>query len=183
MNTKAAYEIQENQDAPKEYVIALLVDNEFGVLGRVIGLFSSRGYNIRSLTVSEIDHQDHLSRITITTNAKPSIIAHIMELLLRLVPVHQVHNLTEESPFVARGALLVKIINEDEAVRKEAASIAEQFNARIIDSSPTSYIFELSDAPENLDHFVERMQPLGIAELSRTGATAMAKGARTIESE
>lgn len=159
----------------ERHTIGVLVDNEFGVLSRVIGLFSSRGYNIDSLTVSEVDYTRNLSRITIITHGSKAIITQIMSLLERLVPVHEVHDLTVDSPHIERGVALVKVIGEGES-RVEAQKLADRFGARTIDSTPTSFIFELADMPEKLDKFINLMQPFGLVEICRTGVTAMARG-------
>ncbi len=170
------YEMVETQEEDHKHTIAVLVDNEFGVLGRVIGLFSSRGYNIDSLTVSEVDEQKHRSRITIITHANERIIAQIMSLLERLVPVHEVRDLTVESPHIERSVGLVKVINESQEARASAQQLADRFGARTIDSTAESFIFELSDTPEKLDKFITLMAPYGVKEVCRTGATAIARG-------
>jgi acetolactate synthase-1/3 small subunit len=180
-NKHSTYEITEDTTIPTKHTIAVLVDNEFGALSRVIGLFSSRGYNIESLTVSEVDHENELSRITIVTTATSAIMQQITTLLERLVPVHQVHDLTEESPHIERTLALVKVITENEESRIKAQEIADDFNARTIDSTKTSFIFELSDTSETLNTFIEKLRPHGVKEIARTGVTAIAKGTNYIE--
>lgn len=163
-----------------KHTIAVLVDNEFGVLARVIGLFSSRGYNIDSLTVSEVDKEKGLSRITIVTRGTPATITQIMALLNRLVPVHEVRDLMVESPHIEREVALVKVLAKGK-LRPDAQKLADRFGARTIDSTPESFIFELSDTPEKLDKFIRLMTPMGVREVCRTGVTAIARGLKGIE--
>lgn len=159
----------------ERHVLALTVDNEAGVLGRVVGLFSGRGYNIHSLTVSEVDKARKLSRITVSTSAPPHVIAHIVTLLERIVPVHKVRDLTVEGPFVERALVLVKVKASGEK-RAEILHLADSFGAREVDSTDKSFVFELSDIPGKLNEFIETMNHYGIIEYSRTGVTALARG-------
>ncbi len=181
VNKHSTYEIVEDKDLPHKHTIAVLVDNEFGVLGRVIGLFASRGYNIDSLTVSEVDHERALSRITIVTIGTDNIINQIIALLERSVPIHKVYDLTEEGPHIERTLALVKLVNEDDEERHKAQQIADHFGARTIDSTPKSFIFELSDTSETLNTFIEKLQPYGVKEIARTGVTAISRGSTYIE--
>ncbi len=164
--------IEQNEE---RHVLALTVDNEAGVLGRVVGLFSGRGYNIHSLTVSEINKERKLSRITISTSAPPAVIAHIVTLLERIVPVHKVRDLTTEGSFVERALVLVKVKAVSEK-RTEILHLADNFDAHEVDSTDKSFVFELADIPGKLDEFIELMKPYGIIEFSRTGITALARG-------
>ncbi|HEX3881420.1 MAG TPA: acetolactate synthase small subunit [Stellaceae bacterium] len=157
------------------HTIAVLVDNEPGVLARVIGLFSGRGYNIESLTVAEVDRSNSLSRITIVTSGTPMIIEQIKAQLSRLVPVHKVHDLTAEGPCVEREMALIKVAGHGEA-RVESLRLADVFRARVVDSTTASFVFELTGSAEKLDAFIALMEPLGLAEVSRTGAAAIARG-------
>ena len=159
----------------ERHVLALIVDNEAGVLGRVVGLFSGRGYNIHSLTVSEVDKEKKLSRITISTSAPPAVIAHIVTLLERLVPVHKVRDLSGDGAFVERALVLIKIKAEAEK-RAEILHLADSFGAREVDATDKSFIFEISDIPGKLNEFIAIMKPYGIIEYSRTGVTALARG-------
>lgn len=159
----------------ERHTIAVLVDNEVGVLARVIGLFSGRGYNIESLTVAEVDSERMLSRITIVTSGTPMIIEQIKAQLGRLVPVHGVIDLTIEGPHVERELALVKVRSRGEK-RIEALRIADIFRARAIDSTNESFVFEISGAAEKLDAFVSLMRPLGMVDISRTGVVAIARG-------
>ncbi len=169
------YDIPETQAELREHTLAVLVDNEFGVLGRVIGLFSSRGYNIASLTVAEVDEDASLSRITIVTRGTEQVIHQIKSLLERMVPVHKVHDLTAEGAFVQRELALIKISGLGEK-RVEALRIADIFRARSVDATIESFIFELTGKPSKINTFIEIMRPLGVVEVARTGAAAMARG-------
>jgi len=183
-NKLAAYEILDGKGKkPERHTIAILVDNEFGVLARVIELFSARGYNIESLTVSEVDHQKSVSRITVITQGTPDVINQIMALLDRIVPVYEVRDLTVESPHIEREVGLIKIVALERKKRAEAQKLADRFGARTIDSTRRSFIFELSDTPEKIDKFIRLMRPLGIKEICRTGATAIARGDKGLKTE
>ena len=159
----------------ERHVLTVLVDNEFGVLARVIGLFSGRGYNIESLTVAEVDEKENLSRITIVTSGVPSIIEQIKALLLRLVPVQAVQDLTVEGSVIERELALVRVESKG-AKRLEAMRMAESFEAIVVDATPTAIVFEMTGSPEKLDSFIKLMKPLGLTELNRTGVTAMLRG-------
>jgi acetolactate synthase-1/3 small subunit len=158
------------------HTIAVLVDNEPGVLARVIGLFSGRGYNIESLTVAEVDAGKALSRITIVTSGTPMVIEQIKAQLARLVPVHAVRDLTAEGPHVARELALIKVKGRGEG-RIEALRIADIFRARVIDATTESFVFELTGGGEKLDAFINLMTPLGLIDVSRTGIVAISRGA------
>jgi acetolactate synthase I/III small subunit len=160
-------------------VISVLVENESGVLARVIGLFSGRGYNIDSLTVAPVEDGRNRSRINIVTSGTPMVIEQIKALLDRLVPVHRVSDLTKEGPHVAREMALIKIVSSGE-LRSEALHIANAFRARPVDTTASSFVFELTGATDKLDAFIELMRPLGLVEVSRTGIAAIARGPRTI---
>ena len=162
------------QTPVRAHTIAVLVDNEAGVLARVIGLFSGRGYNIESLTVAEIDSERHLSRITIVTNGTDAVIDQIMAQLDRLVPVRTVNDLTVGSS-VGRELALVKVRAVGEK-RVESLRIAEIFRARVVDTSIESFVFEMTGTAEKLDAFVRLMRPLGLVDFSRTGAVAITRG-------
>jgi acetolactate synthase I/III small subunit len=159
--------------------ISVLVENEAGVLARVIGLFSGRGYNIDSLTVAPVERDLSKSRITVVTTGTDMVIEQIKAQLERLVPVYKVLDLTMEGPHLARELALVKVIGTGEA-RQEALRLADAFRARVIDASTESFIFELTGATDKLDAFLDLMRPLGLAEVSRTGVAAIARGTKTI---
>jgi acetolactate synthase I/III small subunit len=166
---------KEMPDAAERHTIAVLVENEPGVLARVIGLFSGRGYNIESLTVAEVDRGNSLSRITVVTSGTPMIIEQIKAQLSRLVPVHKVHDLTDEGPFVEREMALIKVAGKGEG-RIESLRLADIFRAQVIDSTTESFVFEITGSAEKLNAFIALMEPLGLAEVSRTGAVAIARG-------
>lgn len=159
----------------ERHIIAVLVDNEAGVLARVVGLFSGRGYNIESLTVAEVDNAGHTSRITIVTSGTPMVIEQIKAQLERLVPVHKVVDLTSEAPGIEREMALVKVAGTGER-RVEALRLSDAFRARVIDTTHTSFVFEVTGAPEKIDAFVGLMRPLGLVDVSRTGVVAIARG-------
>jgi acetolactate synthase-1/3 small subunit len=159
----------------ENHTLSVLVDNEPGVLARVIGLFSGRGYNIDSLTVSETEHQKHLSRITIVTRGTPMVIEQIMNQLGRLVPVHRVVDMMRVGPSIERELAMVKVRGKGEN-RVEALRLADAFRARVIDASTESFVFEITGASDKIESFVALMLPLGLVEVSRTGVVAIARG-------
>ncbi len=162
-------------DVQERHTIAVLVENEPGVLARVIGLFSGRGYNIESLTVAEVDHTGHLSRITIVTTGTPQVIEQIKAQLGRIVPVHDVHDLTVEGPAVERELAIIKVVGEGDK-RVEALRLADIFRANVVDSTLNSFIFEITGAPDKIDAFADLMRPLGSVEVARTGVAALLRG-------
>ncbi|MFT5439709.1 MAG: acetolactate synthase-1/3 small subunit [Alphaproteobacteria bacterium] len=164
-------------DTTERHTIAVLVDNEVGVLARVIGLFSGRGYNIESLTVAEVDPENKVSRISVVTSGTPQIIEQIKAQLDRLVPIHRIMDLTVEGPSVERELALVKVRGTGNK-RVEALRIADIFRARAIDSTANSFVFEISGATEKINAFIDLMKPLGLVEISRTGVVAIARGAK-----
>jgi acetolactate synthase-1/3 small subunit len=166
-------------DAVERHTIAVLVDNESGVLARVIGLFSGRGYNIESLTVAEVDPDEAISRISIVTSGTPMIIEQIKAQLNRLVPVRHLSDLTIEGTSVERELALIKVRGTGNK-RVEALRIADIFRARAIDSTNNSFVFEISGSTEKLNAFIRLMKPLGLNEISRTGVVAIARGAKGI---
>ncbi len=172
----SAYDLRSHMsDAIETHTLAILVENEPGVLARVIGLFSGRGYNIESLTVAEVDHGGHRSRITIVTSGTPQVIQQIRMQLERMVPVHEVSDLTVEGPFVSRELALIKVVAKGEH-RVEALRIAEIFRCNVVDSTLESFVFELTGMPEKIDAFTDLMRPLGDVRLARTGVAAIARG-------
>jgi acetolactate synthase-1/3 small subunit len=160
--------------------ISVLVDNEAGVLARVIGLFSGRGYNIDSLTVAPVEDDGQRSRINVVTSGTQMVIEQIKAQLDRLVPVHRVADLTQQGPHVAREMALMKVIAGTGDRRSEALRLADAFRARVVDATTESFIFEMTGSTDKLDAFVALMRPLGLAEVSRTGVAAMARGTRVI---
>ena len=172
----SAYNLRpEFSDVDESHTLAILVDNEAGVLARVIGLFSGRGYNIESLTVAEVDHAGHLSRITIVTTGTPQIIEQIKAQIGRIIPVHEVHDLTIEGPSVERELAMLKVVGSGDK-RLEAMRMADIFRANVVDSTLNSFVFEINGAPEKIDAFIELMRPLGLQEIARTGVAAILRG-------
>jgi acetolactate synthase I/III small subunit len=157
------------------HTLSVLVDNEPGVLARVVGLFSGRGYNIESLTVAEVAHAEHLSRITIVTSGPPEAIEQIGHQLERLVPIHKVTDLTLRGNAVERELAMIKVVGKG-TDRDEALRLAEAFRPRAIDASIESFVFELTGAVGKIDQFIELMRPIGLVEVSRTGVAAMSRG-------
>jgi acetolactate synthase-1/3 small subunit len=162
-------------EAIVHHTLAVIVDNEPGVLARVIGLFSGRGYNIDSLTVSETEHEKHISRITIATTGTPMVIEQIKHQLERLVPVHKVVDLTVTGRAIERELAMIKVRGGGEK-RVEALRLAEAFRARVIDATTESFVFEITGRTDKVDQFVELMLPLGLVEVSRTGVVAIGRG-------
>jgi acetolactate synthase-1/3 small subunit len=172
----SAYDLRSRfEERMETHTLAILVDNEAGVLARVIGLFSGRGYNIESLTVAEVDHEGHRSRITIVTTGTPQVIEQIKAQLERMVPVHEVHDLTVEGPSVERELALIKVAGTGEK-RVEALRTSEVFRARVVDTTLESFVFEITGAPEKVDAFIALMRPLGLTDVARTGVAAIARG-------
>ena len=167
------------EEEVSKHTISVLVDNEAGVLARVIGLFSGRGYNIESLTVAEVDKRNSVSRITVVTSGTPMIIEQIKAQLSRLVPVHTVSDHTEEGPYVERELALIKVACSGEK-RVESLRIADIFRARVVDSTNRSFVFEITGATEKLEAVIKLMMPLGLVEVSRTGVVAIARGEKPI---
>jgi acetolactate synthase-1/3 small subunit len=160
----------------ERHTLSVLVDNEPGVLARVIGLFSGRGYNIDSLTVSETEHEKHLSRITIVTSGTPMVIEQIRHQLERLVQVQRVIDMTETGNAIERELAMVKVRGKGDH-RVEALRLGDAFRARVIDATIESFVFEITGASAKIDQFVNLMLPLGLAEVSRTGVVAISRGA------
>ncbi|MBL1434761.1 MAG: acetolactate synthase small subunit [Rhodobacteraceae bacterium] len=173
---KSAYDLKNPLDELEEtHTLAVLVDNEAGVLARVIGLFSGRGYNIDSLTVAETDAEGHRSRITIVTTGTPAVIEQIKAQLGLIIPVYRVNDLTVEGPSVEREMALLKVAGKGEK-RVEAMRLADIFRANVVDSTLESFVFEITGAPEKIDAFTDLMRPLGLCDIARTGVAAMARG-------
>lgn len=163
----------------ERHTLSVLVDNEAGVLARVIGLFSSRGYNIDSLTVAEVTQDQSISRITIVTSGTPVVIEQIKAQLERLVPVHSVADLTVQGPHIEREMALVKVVGQGEK-RVEALRLADIYRARVVDASTQSFVFEITGSSDKVNTFIELMRELGLAEVGRTGVVAIARGTTTL---
>jgi len=163
----------------QDHTFSILVENEPGVLARVIGLLSGRGYNIDSLTVAQVDDEEHLSKITIVSSGTQMVLEQIRAQLERLVPVRAVSDLTVDGPSVERELALIKVAGEGES-RVESLRIADIFRAHVVDSTNQSFVFEIVGSTEKLDAFIELMKPLGLVDVSRTGVVAIARGAEGI---
>ena len=175
-SSKSAYNIRSIYGTDEErHTLAVIVANEPGVLARVVGLFSGRGYNIESLTVAEVDHEGNTSRITIVTTGTPQIIEQIKAQLGRIIPVYDVHDLTVEGPSVERELSIFKVSGTGDK-RVEALRLADVFRANVVDSTLTSFTFEVVGSPEKIDAFGKLMRPLGLTEMARTGVAALARG-------
>ena len=172
----SAYFLEPAKPTVETHTLAVIVDNEPGVLARVIGLFSGRGYNIESLTVSETQHEKHVSRITIVTTGTPSVIEQIRNQLSRMVPVHSVADLTVQGDAITRELAMVKVAGTGEK-RVEALRIADAFRARIVDTGISSFIFEITGKSEKVEQFISLMVPLGLVEVARTGVAGITRGA------
>jgi acetolactate synthase-1/3 small subunit len=176
MNQPAsAYFIEERHDPNETHTLSVLVQNEPGVLARVIGLFSGRGYNIESLTVSETESQKHLSRITIVTTGTPMVIQQIKHQLDRMIPVYRVVDMTLSGRAIERELAMVKVHGAGDH-RVEALRLADAFRARVIDATTESFVFEITGNSGKVDQFIELMRPLGLVEVSRTGVAAIGRG-------
>jgi len=173
--SQSHYPNQLTQEAIVQRTLSVIVDNEPGVLARVIGLFSGRGYNIDSLTVTETEHDQHISRITIITTGTPMVIEQIKHQLDRLVPVHRVHDLTEEGNPLERELALIKVEGKGEK-RIEAMRMAEIFRASVIDASTEHFVFEITGKSSKIEQFISIMAELGLVEVARTGIAAIARG-------
>ena len=173
--TGSAYFIATETQVAESHTLSVLVDNEPGVLARVIGLFSGRGYNIESLTVSETEHEKHLSRITVVTSGTANVIDQIKAHLDRLVPVHRVVDLTLQGEALERELCLLKVVGKGDH-RVEAMRLASAFGARTLDASLTSFVFELTGSTEEIERFIKTMTAVGLTEVSRTGIAAMSRG-------
>ena len=159
----------------ESHTIVIAVDNEPGVLARVVGLFAGRGYNVESLTVAETDKAAHTSRITVVTSGTPAVIEQIKAQLGRLVPVHRVVDITTEKPGIEREMALVKVAGTGEK-RVEAMRVSDIFRAKALDTTHSSFVFEITGVPSKIDAYVELMRPLGLVEVSRTGVAAISRG-------
>src|SRR5689334_2071003 len=176
MNQPAsAYFLEDRHDPNETHTLSVLVQNEPGVLARVIGLFSGRGYNIESLTVSETESQKHLSRITIVTTGTPMVIEQIKHQLDRMIPVYRVVDMTLTKRSIERELAMVKVRGGGDN-RVEALRLADAFRARVIDATTESFVFEITGNTSKINQFIDLMRPLGLVEVSRTGVAAIGRG-------
>ena len=163
------------EEVRERHTLAIIVDNEPGILARIAGLFTARGYNIESLTVTDISEDDLISRITIVTSASAPVMEQIIAQLERLVPVHKVVDLTALGPHVERELALVKVVGSGEH-RIEALRLAEVYRARVLDATIASFVFEVTGGTGKVDTFIELMREVGLVEVARTGIVAIARG-------
>lgn len=175
--TGSAYFIAPETEQPERHTLSVLVDNEPGILARVVGLITARGFNIESLTVSETEHDKRLSRITMVTIATRKVLTQVKLQLERLVPVHKVHDLTAEGTALERELALIKVASTGEH-RAEALRLADAFRAQIVDATTESFVFEVTGKPTKIDSFIALMAPLGLVEVVRTGLAAISRGAQ-----
>ncbi len=173
--TGSVYFLAPDTQTPERHTLSVLVDNEPGILARIVSLFAARGFNIDSLTVSETEHEKGLSRITVVTVATPKVLLQIKLQLERLVPVHKVHDLTDEGRALERELALVKVASSGEP-RAEALRLADAFRAQIVDATTESFVFEITGKPSKIDSFIAIMVPLGMVEVVRTGLAAISRG-------
>ncbi len=173
--TGSAYFIDTKKVESQTHTLAVIAENQPGVLARIIGLFAGRGYNIDSLTVSETEHEKHVSRFTIVTTGTANVIAQIKAQLERMVPVHSVADLTVQGNALARELAMVKVKGAGDK-RVEALRLADAFRARVVDASTDSFVFELTGKPDKVDQFISLMVPLGLVEVARTGVAAISRG-------
>ena len=166
------------EQASERHVLNVIVDNEAGILAKISGLFTARGYNIDSLTVADISEDHAISRVTVVTNGPPPVIDQIRAQLERLVPVHKVIDLTEAGPHVERELALIKVAGTGDK-RVEALRIAELFRAKVVDTTTASFVFELTGAPDKVDSFIALMRELGLVEVGRSGVVGMMRGAQS----
>jgi acetolactate synthase-1/3 small subunit len=174
--TGSVYFLAPETQTPERHTLSVLVDNEPGILARIVGLFAARGFNIDSLTVSETEHEKGLSRITIVTKATPKVLPQIKLQLERLVPVHKVHDLTAEGKELERELALVKVAGTGEH-RVETLRLADAFRAQVVDATVESFVFEVTGKSSKIDSFITLMMPLGLVEVVRTGVAAISRGA------
>lgn len=183
MNQPASPYFLETPKVEEEtHTLSVIVDNEPGVLARVIGLFSGRGYNIESLTVSETEHAHHVSRITIVTTGLPAVIVQIKHQLERMVPVHSVRDLTAEGKPIERELALVKVVGTGDK-RVEALRLADAFRAQVIDATVDHFVFEITGKTSKIEQFIAIMGPLGLTEICRTGIAALSRGKSSSDEE
>lgn len=178
--TGSAYFLDDKKEKAQTHTLAVVADNLPGVLARIIGLFAGRGYNIDSLTVSETEHEKHVSRFTIVTTGTPSVIWQIKNQLERMVPVHSVADLTVQGNYLARELAMVKVAGKGDK-RVEALRLADAFRARVVDAAQDSFVFELTGKPDKVDQFITLMVPLGLIEVARTGVAAISRGAEAMK--
>ena len=163
-----------------KHVISILVDNEFGALARIVNLFSARGYNIETLSVSVVDQKKNLSRVTVTTYGNQSTVNLIIKLLERIVPVHKAVDLSSDSPYAERGVLLIKVRITEEN-RDEVVRLGNIYEAKLVDKEKNYFLLQVTGDSKTLDRFEQIMQPFGILQISRTGSAALSLGDKKLD--
>jgi acetolactate synthase-1/3 small subunit len=176
----SAYSESESKETMERHIMVVWVDNESGVLARVAGLFSGRGYNIESLTVAQVDDEKHISRITIATNGTYSVIEQIKAQLLKLIPVYKVASFKIDDNSIFRELTLVKVITDKKNLEK-AKEICNSFGAQYLDTTESSFVVGFNSTRREIDRFIKELKPYGLASVARTGPLAMAKGAEITE--
>ena len=172
---KSAYSFATKREKIEQHIIVVWVDNESGVLARVIGLFSGRGYNIDSLAVAEVDKKKNISRITITTSGTPQVLQQIRSQLKKLVPVHEVADFPRNKKTLMRELVLLKVVSSKTQLEK-AKKLCKKYKYTVLDKTEKSLVFEVSALEKEIDELIKKLQPLGLASASRTGVVAMTKG-------
>jgi len=172
---KSAYSFATKKEKIENYIIVVWVDNESGVLARVVGLFSGRGYNIDSLAVAEVDKKKNISRITISTSGTPQVLQQIKLQLGKLIPVHKVADFPTNKKTLLREMALLKVVSSSSQLQK-AKKICKKYKFTVLDQTSKSFVFEVSALKKEIDELIKKLQPLGLASASRTGVVAMTKG-------
>tara|TARA_Y100000590_G_scaffold197482_1_gene224271 strand:+ start:3517 stop:4062 length:546 start_codon:yes stop_codon:yes gene_type:complete len=172
---KSAYSFATKKEKIEQHIIVVWVDNESGVLARVVGLFSGRGYNIDSLAVAEVDKKKNISRITISTSGTPQVLQQIKLQLGKIVPVHKVADFPNNKKTLMREMALLKVVSSSSQLQK-AKKLCKKYKFTILDQTNKSFVFEVSALKKDIDDLIKKLQPLGLASASRTGVVAMTKG-------
>jgi len=173
---KSAYSFATKKEKIEDHIIVVWVDNESGVLARVVGLFSGRGYNIDTLAVAEVDKKKNISRITITTSGTPHVLQQIKLQLGKLIPVHKVADFPRNTKTLVREMALLKVVSSKPKLEK-AKNLCKKYKCVLLDKTEKSLVFEISALKKEIDELVKKLQPLGLASISRTGVVAMTRGA------
>ena len=177
VNPKSAYSIPTKKGKFDTHIFVVWVDNEAGVLARVVGLFSGRGYNIESLAVAEVDATKNISRITIVTTGTPQVIDQIKLQLKKLVPVHKVADFKrEDKKVIFKEMALLKIVSSQKKIDK-CVKACKNFNPIILDKTKKSVVIQITALRREIDKMNKKLKPLGLVSASRTGAIAMTRGA------
>jgi len=179
---KSAYSFQTKKEKVEQHIIVVWVDNEAGVLARVVGLFSGRGYNIDSLAVAEVDKKKNISRITISTSGTPKVLQQIKLQLGKLVPVHKVADFPRNKMTLMREMALLKVVSSNIKLKK-AKKLCQKYKYAVLDKTSKSFVFEVSALKKEIDDLIKKLQPLGLASASRTGVVAMTKGSEVYKKD